>query len=183
QTIPSEWVSNLTNFAAGSNLFHGTLPETHGGWQSIVEVLIPFNSISGTLPSSWGKLSSLQRLSLSSNNLTGILPSNWLTLTSLVNLYVQLNALTGLLPSSWGPAMLHLTVFYAYGTIPSSLAGMVSLVVLASSNSFTGTLPDTWGDWSLLITIKLYDNMLTGAPVPAAWVQSESAITCVRQSI
>ncbi|KAL6283048.1 hypothetical protein ACE6H2_013977 [Prunus campanulata] len=139
------WSSNAFSFDLESNLFSGPIP-------SIVDQLMP----------------NLEYLQLSENQLNGTIPPSICNLENLVMLSLRSNHFTGEFPSAWRSAGRNLRFVDVAdnnlsGDIPSSIGELTSLEKLhLTNNNFRGKIPDSLQNCSILMSIDVGGNKLSG---------------------
>ncbi|XQJ29361.1 hypothetical protein NXY56_005407 [Leishmania guyanensis] len=128
-TLPNSWgkLQHLVNINMGSTNVSGTLPASWASLSWVQFISLPETAISGSLPASWSSMSSLMTLILYDNQLSGTLPPEWSSMDSTYILQLHNNALTGSLPESWAQ-MWEL--------------GKLTLI----GNKFCGCIPRSWKD-------------------------------------
>lgn len=150
-----------------SNLYGPIPPELALLSNSLVEIMLPNNSLFGVIPTALGKLSLLERLRLSSNFLIGNIPTELGRLTKLEVLGMGRNMLSGSIPKEL-ETLRELDTFGLEGnglsgSIPSQLGSMENLRSLTlEDNYITGTLPWELGALEELESVKLGNNDITG---------------------
>jgi Leucine-rich repeat (LRR) protein len=187
-------LQQLRTLWTASNLLTGTIPRELARIASLQSLWLSFNQLSGTIPTELGSLSSLQTLWLYSNRLTGSLPVELARLEHLSELWVANNSLSGIavpaelasapslvlldigsnaglsgtLPAAWhrsGLRELRAPMCALAGTLPSSLLGLSTLVVLdLSFNRMHGPIPDVLQSASALEALLLSNNQFSGSP-------------------
>ena len=179
-TLPNSWATtNLAFIDLRSNDLHGTLPASWSNLNnSLTDVYLSNNSLAGPLPDSWSSLVNLLVLEAQFDRLEGTLPDSWSNMSSISTLRLNNNFLRGTLPDSWSALnvrLLFLNGNALQGTLPQ-LWGSLSLFALAfglrtlalHDNAFEGQLPALWSNMSLLTSLTLSNNSLSGT-LPAGW--------------
>ncbi|XP_039119427.1 receptor-like protein 9DC3 [Dioscorea cayenensis subsp. rotundata] len=158
--------STLESLIISSTNFSGSLPDSLGNLESLIDLDLSGCHFSGSIPWSFRNLSQLVYLDLSYNNLTGEIPvvlgGIWISEILLSN-----NNLTGSIPESFSQlnqlVTLDLQKNFLSGPIPASLFTLPALQELQlSENEFSGQLEEFSNASSVLQVVDLGNNNLLG---------------------
>ncbi|XP_039118223.1 receptor-like protein 33 [Dioscorea cayenensis subsp. rotundata] len=158
--------STLESLIISSTNFSGSLPDSLGNLESLIDLDLSGCHFSGSIPWSFRNLSQLVYLDLSYNNLTGEIPvvlgGIWISEILLSN-----NNLTGSVPESFSQlnhlVTLDLQENFLSGSIPASLFTLPALQELQlSKNEFSGQLEEFSNASSVLQVVDLGNNNLLG---------------------
>jgi Leucine-rich repeat (LRR) protein len=174
-TLPAEYAGMRSMYVMhfSNNSFNGPIPAYIGDYTRLNILTLYTNEFTGTIPSALGKLSSsIEIMYLYDNNLRGTIPHELCRLSKLKSLYLATNALTGTIPYYLGsgdmamPNMLEIDFSFnrLSGTIPLTMAGFSMINTLKMShNDLSGTLPSVlFSSMPLLETVSLSANRLSG---------------------
>ncbi|KAL6653286.1 hypothetical protein ACP70R_008864 [Stipagrostis hirtigluma subsp. patula] len=142
----------------------GNISPSLGNLTYLKHLFLETNMFSGQIPPSLGQLRQLHTLVLANNTLQGIIPS-FANCSDLKMLVLYNNNLVGQTPIDWPHHLEHLELSRnnLTGTIPTSLANITTLNVLAcSSNNIEGTIPNELGRLRNLQVLYLDNNKLEG---------------------
>ncbi|KAL6658426.1 hypothetical protein ACP70R_004012 [Stipagrostis hirtigluma subsp. patula] len=142
----------------------GNISPSLGNLTYLKHLFLETNMFSGQIPPSLGQLRQLHTLVLANNTLQGIIPS-FANCSDLKMLVLYNNNLAGQTPIDWPHHLEHLELSRnnLTGTIPTSLANITMLNVLAcSSNNIEGTIPNELGRLRNLQVLYLDNNKLEG---------------------
>ncbi|KAJ0980174.1 hypothetical protein J5N97_008429 [Dioscorea zingiberensis] len=159
----------ILNFS--NNMISGVIPEEIGSMCSSLVVLeAAGNRIGGTIPQSFGLLDRLVDLDLSRNQLQGQIPAGLGQLKCLEHLSLAENKLSGQIPSVFDELHslkeLDLSSNSVIGEIPSGLSNLNNLsVLLLDSNKLSGKIPSGLANVTLLGKFNVSYNNLSG-PLP-----------------
>ncbi|KAJ1385550.1 hypothetical protein B484DRAFT_341646 [Ochromonadaceae sp. CCMP2298] len=154
----------------------GTLPASIDSFSHIAFLDLGFNQLHGGIPASIGNLTSLRALVLSGNEWACSL-EGWLgRLDQLLLFECNLCRLHGHLPSLSGMSLVELQL--RGNNITGSLVPIGDLenmrILRINDNQFTGNIPATFTNLTLLTTLDLHHNRLSG-PLPAVgWAAMQS---------
>ncbi|PRQ57773.1 putative protein kinase RLK-Pelle-LRR-XII-1 family [Rosa chinensis] len=159
--------THLTKLFLGGNPIGGTILETLGNLNNLIQLSLDYNLFTGIIPASFGKLQKLQELYLNSNRLSGRIPSSLGNLTQLSRLWVFENELEGSIPPNIGncPNLREMDISHnkLSGDIPSQVIGLsFSVLLKLAQNSLTGILPAEVGKLKNINILDISDNNLTG---------------------
>ena len=147
--------------------WHGVETDDAG---QVVELRLPYNSLTGSLPVELGQLSKLKVLDLAGNRFSGSIPSALGDLGGLVSLDLGSNQLSGSIPSELGKLSelryLNLGQNQLSGSIPPALGDLGSLASLdLGPNQLSGEIPQELARLVNVTKLLLGRNFLSG-PVP-----------------
>uniref|UniRef100_A0A0D3B238 non-specific serine/threonine protein kinase n=1 Tax=Brassica oleracea var. oleracea TaxID=109376 RepID=A0A0D3B238_BRAOL len=149
------------------NSFQGSIPQSIGRCQNLMDLWIDSNRLNGTIPLEILQIPSLAYLDLSNNFLTCSLPEEVGKLQLLVGLAASNNKLSGHLPHTLG-GCLSLEFLYMQGNsfdgdIPD-ISQLVSLRNLDfSNNNLSGSIPPYLATFHLLRNLNLSVNKFEGS--------------------
>ncbi|MCO5568031.1 hypothetical protein L7F22_021727 [Adiantum nelumboides] len=178
-------------WAAGSNLFTGSIPTKLSKCKNLSILDLDTNSLSGNVPGSLSEIpnlhflvlhsnfidgsipscffnaSGLKFLDLSNNSISGSISSQFINLTSLQFLLLANNQFSGEIPPELGAltglVFLDLSTNKLQGPISSSFAQLQNLLwLMLAYNNLTGVIPPQLGNCTSLLWLNLRSNELTG---------------------
>uniref|UniRef100_A0ACD5YYY7 Uncharacterized protein n=1 Tax=Avena sativa TaxID=4498 RepID=A0ACD5YYY7_AVESA len=161
-------LSKLKYLDLAQNCLLESIPGSFGKLASLKFLNLSGNNMDGALQDAGFKnLRNQRELCFGSNNLGGSLPASVFALPSLEYLDLSNNLFEGHIPInlSWSLRELHLSSNQLRGSLPTSLFALPFLEYLdLSHNLLEGHIPinSSWKCSSLLQTIRLSKNMLTG---------------------
>nr|XP_043639404.1 receptor-like kinase TMK4 [Erigeron canadensis] len=178
---PLPTFSNLTllrQVFIRNNNFTGSIPDNIDHLSNLMELDLTDNHLNGSLPSQLNNLSSLTYIFLSNNSFSGALPT-LSDLSSLVSLYLDNNKFTSIPPNFISGLTYSLTYFRISNNsylepwaLPNYFGDINQLESFEAANaSIIGSIPDYNNGSSILKTIHLSYNNLTGT-IPASFAMS-----------
>lgn len=194
-TIPSE-IGNLSRLRAftlwNSTNLTGTIPSEIGQVQSLeLLMLATLSSLSGVIPSEFGLLTNLLTLQMFQGGVSGPLPSELGRLFRLQDLFLPDCHLSGMIPTAFGDMkslseftdsiscfVLYLLSHFCCRIYYYACSDTLSLAL----NALTGAVPSELHQLSLLDSLFLYGNNLTG-PFTCPEYVSMCAVSCNNKTI
>ncbi|KAF6137872.1 hypothetical protein GIB67_014001 [Kingdonia uniflora] len=170
--------TNLTSVNLSKNKVNGSIPQQLGNLAELQVLNLSNNLLQGLIPSEISKCTKLYSLDLGYNALVGSIPLSMRILTELSTLILRENRFTGGIPdflSSYKMLLeLQLGSNLLRGSIPSSLGELKNLAYALnlSGNQLTGKIPPELGKLSMLQSLDISFNNLTGSLKPLDGLQS-----------
>ncbi|MEO0776484.1 MAG: hypothetical protein AAF146_07960, partial [Bacteroidota bacterium] len=91
----------VTHLNLGNSCLVGTLPNSLGNMERMVDFKVDNNDLTGSLPSSMGNWSDLQVLFVDNNAFNGSIPNSFGNLTNLISFFLDNNNFTGPIPGDF----------------------------------------------------------------------------------
>eukprot|EP01034_Spumella_vulgaris_P024925 gene24925-31321_t len=160
------------------NLFNGTLSNSIGQFNLLMEFTLATNYVTGTIPSSIGNISTLQYFELSVNKFTGTFPSCLWNLTEIITLEVDHNLLSGTIhgPFEQWEIIQELNVAHNNftGILSPAMCNCSTMEFFQlNNNQFSGPIPPCLGNLTALHHLELAYNNVTGS-IPDAVYSSKN---------
>lgn len=158
---------NLFKLALGGNQFSGPIPSEIGFLTKLRYLYLELNQFN-FLPTEVGLLENLNVFSSFENNLEGVIPSELGRLTKLGTMILRSNALTSSIPSEIGlMEKLHNTLDFSFnkvtGPIPSEVGQLTLLRSLyLQSNNLSGAIPNEVAQLRFLNALRIESNDIVG---------------------
>ncbi|MEO1410178.1 MAG: gliding motility-associated C-terminal domain-containing protein [Bacteroidota bacterium] len=121
----------VTHLNLGNSCLVGTLPNSLGNMERMVDFKVDNNDLTGSLPSSMGNWSDLQVLFVDNNAFNGSIPNSFGNLTNLISFFLDNNNFTGPIPGDF-VNLVNLQRFEMFVNKIDSLPDLSSLTLLAN---------------------------------------------------
>jgi len=163
--VTVNWTGNVSGLYLEGNNLIGTIPESIGCLDDLLDLSLYGNLLAGSIPESICNLTSIKHLYLHNNLLGGTLPENIGNMKSLTNLDIGSYSIIGTVAEGQIPDFYKEGADHNHisGHIPESISKLKKLLSFgAPSNQLEGPIPDGLWDIPGLIYVYLGDNNIGG---------------------